>query len=92
MKEIDLKYYLELQKDEIPLSRIPMGIVNSHVFKNLVDSNIIQIAKNGRGKIASVKNPDSYQKFIATYFPQQIDGSSRSANIARFRNSKAQGA
>ena len=91
VKEIDLKYYLELQQDEIPLSKIPTGIVNSHVFKNLVDSNIIQIVKNGRGKIARVKNPESYQKFITTYFPQQMDGSSRSANIARFRNSKATG-
>lgn len=89
MKEIDLKYYLELQQADLPFSSLPASITQTAIFKQLVETNIIAITKNGRGKIAGVKNKESFQKFIQTYFPLQVSGNSRAANIARLRNSKA---
>ena len=89
VKELDLKYYLELQQADITLSRLPASITQSDIFKHLVETRIVIFTKNGRGKIVSVNNNDSYQKFIQRYFPQQVAGNSRAANIARLRNSKA---
>lgn len=89
MKEIDYKYYKELNARELSFSKLPAGMVKSPAFRNLEEAHIISIVKTGRGKTVKVINQLSYDKFLTTHFPENVAGTSRAANISRLRNSKA---
>jgi hypothetical protein len=89
MKEIDFKYYKELNTGELSFSKLPTGMVKSSAFKNLEEARILSIVKTGRGKTVKVINQSAYSKFLATHFPENVAGNSRAANISRLRNSKA---
>jgi hypothetical protein len=89
MKEIDFKYFKSLGFAEMSFSKLPDAITKSSAFNNLIEANILAITKMGRGKIIRVINKDAYDKFMATHFPDQMEGDSRAINISRFRNSKA---
>jgi hypothetical protein len=89
MREIDRTYYLGLKQAAIAFSKLPVGMRDSTTFINLVKSGILIIAKNGRGKMVSISNHDSYLQFLDRYFPEDVIADSRAANIARLRNSKA---
>jgi len=89
MKEVDFKYYYELKKGEMSFSNIPIGITRSNTFKQLSDAGILGITKAGRGKTVRILNPLAYETFLTTYFPENIAGNTRAANIIKLRNSKA---
>lgn len=90
MKEIDFKIYkILLEQQSISKSNVSARVLNSDIFKNLLNTGILSVSKLGRGlKICVSKNED-FKLFFETKFPEDILAVSKSDNIRKFRNSKA---
>lgn len=90
MKQTDYKWYIAIQKGKVPLSSVPKTVRDSIHFMNLLEAGIIDKEKSGRGSNVIVKKPKAYAEFLSTHFPDASnDTKTKSANIRKFRNSKA---
>lgn len=92
MNLVDYKFYTDLKTKTISPNQAPKGVKNSHVFKNLIDAGILRIEKSGRGSKIIIKKLEPYEQFLKNNFPSdEIELEiTKSNNIKRFRNSKAQ--
>jgi len=51
MKEVDYKTYKNLlENNSVSLGNIPKSVINSDIFKGLLNANILEIVKAGRGR------------------------------------------
>lgn len=90
MKEVDFKIYKKLSEDGgISKSGIPSTVERSNAFNNLLNAEILDIAKVGRGLKVFVNKKVQFEKFFKTTFPNQQSKKSKSGNIKKYRNSKA---
>lgn len=89
MKEVDFKIYKKLSVDgAISKSVISKSVFNSNSFKNLLDAEILEITKVGRGLKIIVNKADDFEKFFKTNFPNEVANKSKAGNIKKYRNSK----
>ncbi len=90
MNKTDFKtYQLLLENKIISKSAIPKTVLQSDGFKNLVNAEILQISKLGRGFKIEVCKEIEFEQFFNTYFPETNTSESKSGNIKKYRSSKA---
>jgi hypothetical protein len=90
VKEIDLKIYLSLLSEALQLSKLPKSVLHSQNFKNLLTTNVLEKISVGKGSVITVRKSEILKGFINTHFPDyEIETDSKSANVAKFRDSKA---
>ena len=89
MREVDFKIYKKLRDDSTILkSTIPQSVFKSNSFKNLLDAEILEIKRAGRGLKVVVNKKIEFERFYETYFPNEFTSNSKSGNIKKYRNSK----
>lgn len=69
---------------------IPKTILGAYHFKGLVDSEILEKVKSGRGFRYKINKPTKFDDFFNTHFPEDIEIKDKSDNVRKFRNSKIQ--
>lgn len=90
MKEVDYHtFYRLLEGEALSYSAISSSVKGSSVFKQLLDSGIVEKKKAGRGFCFVVSDTMSYRDFFNTTFPEKDTSISKSGNIRQFRDSKA---
>ena len=90
MKEIDFNIYKLLKEEKgIPNSKITKSVKNSIVFENLIENGILIKNKKGRGIFVSIAKQQEFDIFFKKTFPSESNGYSKSANIKKYRDSKA---
>ncbi|KOF04174.1 hypothetical protein OB69_04135 [Roseivirga seohaensis subsp. aquiponti] len=90
MKETDYHTYHRLLMGEaISHSVLPSRIKHSSIFKQLLESGIVEKTKVGRGFCFMVSDTMNYRDFFSTTFPEKDTSISKSGNIRQFRDSKA---
>jgi len=90
MKEIDFKTYKILKVEKsVSLKKIPQSVCNSDSFENLLQSGILSKRKKGRGYIVSIEKLPEFNVFFKNSFPTDKIEYSKSANIKKYRDSKA---
>lgn len=90
MKEVEFNTYQRLLKSQsLSISRIPKNILNSHSFTSLIEANILQKIKVGRGFKLIINKESEFKKFFTTHFPEHNTSNSKSGNIKKYRDSKA---
>jgi hypothetical protein len=90
MREVDFKIYKKLSEDGgMSKSRIPSTVERSNAFNNLLNAEILDIARVGRGLKVFVNKKEEFEKFFKTTFPNQQSNKSKSGNIKKYKNSKA---
>lgn len=90
MTEIEFKFYREIRSGDIPAGQLPNSIKSSLLFKNLINSKIIDTRKAGRGSLLFVRDKESFDSFYHHHFSEANSGViSKASNIRRLRDSKA---
>ena len=90
MNELNFKIYKSLyETNSISKSSIPKSVLQTDVFKNLLEAKILESSKIGRGFKIEVSKKIEFEKFFKTTFPEQEVNRSKSGNIKKYRNSKA---
>lgn len=91
MNQTDFRTYKKLKEDSsITEGAIPKTVLNSHHFKGLLSSLILEKKKSGRGFRYVVSKVNEFENFFTTYFPKDIEVKNKSDNVRKFRNSKVQ--
>ena len=89
MTETDFRTYKKLfEAKELTENSIPKTVLNSAVFLGLLDSNILEKTKVGRGFRFVVSKATEFDLFFRTYFPEDIVIENKSDNVRKYRNSK----
>lgn len=90
MNEVDFKTYkLLLENKRISKSTIPKSVLQSSIFQNLLQAEILKFSKLGRGFKVEVCKETEFEKFLNSSFPEQDVSKTKSGNIKKYRNSKA---
>lgn len=90
MKLTDYKYYKLLLTDTPSYASLPKSFREAQHFLNLLQANILQKEKSGRGQLIIVKKQDLFEKFLLKHFPEELsEQATKNANIKALRNSKA---
>lgn len=90
MKKVEFETYQALLKNQsLSISKIPKSILNSYLFISLIEANILQKIKAGRGFKITINKKSEFKKFFETHFPQDNVPNSKSGNIKKYRDSKA---
>ena len=91
MNQTDFRTYKKLKEDSFLTEKaIPKTVLNSHHFKGLVSSLILEKTKSGRGFRYEVNKTNEFENFFKTHFPEDIEVKDKSDNVRKFRNSKVQ--
>ena len=91
MNQTDFRTYKKLKEDSFLTEKaIPKTVLNSHHFKGLVSSLILEKTKSGRGFRYKISKPTEFDNFFITHFPEEIEVKDKSDNVRKFRNSKVQ--
>ena len=90
MREVDYRTYQKLNSEgSISKSSIPLSVFKSNAFKNLLDAEILEMKKFGRGLKIVVNKKVKFKSFFKTYFPDEKANKSKAGNIKKYRNSKS---
>lgn len=90
MKEVDFNTYKSLiETGSVSKSAIPKSVLQSDIFQNLLQAEILKSSKLGRGFKIQVSKEVEFEKFFKSSFPEQEVSKSKSGNIKKYRNSKA---
>ena len=90
MKEVDFNTYKSLlETRSVSKSAIPKSVLQSDIFQNLLQAEILKSSKLGRGFKIQVSKEIEFEKFFKSSFPEQEVSKSKSGNIKKYRNSKA---
>jgi len=90
MREVDYRTYkLLLDETTVSQSNIPPSVQKSDIYKGLLVAEILLKSKAGRGLKIYINKKDEFKRFFKNSFPEEIETSSKSANIRKYRNSKA---
>lgn len=90
MKLTDYKYYKLLLTGTSPYATLPKSFREAQHFQNLLQANILEKEKSGRGHLIVVKKQDLFKKFLLKHFPEDLkDQATKNTNIKSLRNSKA---
>ncbi|MCB0588305.1 MAG: hypothetical protein KDD06_23640, partial [Phaeodactylibacter sp.] len=87
------KFYQKIKEGPVTERATPAGIRDSTEFQQLLAGGIVCREKRGRGYVYRVAMPPAFESFWQANFPldTQEDGPpDGAANVARFRDSKAQ--
>lgn len=91
MNQTDFRTYKKLKEDSFLTEKaIPKTVLNSHHFKGLVSSLILEKTKSGRGFRYEIRKSTEFESFFITHFPEDIEVKDKSDNVRKFRNSKIQ--
>ena len=89
MREVDFNIYKKLSVDgSISKSVISKSVFKSNSFQNLLDAEILEITKVGRGLKVIVNKKTDFGNFFKTNFPNEVTNKSKAGNIKKYRNSK----
>lgn len=90
MKLTDYKYYKLLLTDTPPYASLPKSFREAQHFQNLLQANILEKEKSGRGQLIIVKKQELFEKFLFKHFPEELSAqATKNTNIKALRNSKA---
>jgi len=90
MKEVDYKTYKNLlENNSVSLGNIPKSVINSDIFKGLLNANILEIVKAGRGRKIAIIKESKFKAFFKNSFPEDNVSQTKSGNIKKYRDSKA---
>jgi len=90
MKEVDYKTYKNiLENNSISFKKIPKSVINSDIFKGLLNANILEIVKAGRGRKVTIIKESKFKEFFKNSFPEKNVSQTKSGNIKKYRDSKA---
>lgn len=90
MKEVDYKTYKNLLENiSISFKKIPKSVINSDIFKGLLNANILEIVKAGRGRKITIIKESEFKAFFKNSFPEDNVSQTKSGNIKKYRDSKA---
>lgn len=91
MGKIDIKTYkLFMDEDCVSQSKIPLSVQKTNIYQQLLENNILNKTKKGRGFNICINKPDEFGKFFKSNFPNSdINVVSRADNIRKYRDSKA---
>lgn len=90
MREIHFKTYKTLfENKSVSKSVIPISVLQSDTFQNLLRAEILIFSKVGRGFRIEVLKEEDFEKFFNNSFPEHNVSNSKSGNIKKYRNSKA---
>jgi len=90
MKEVDYKTYKKLlESNSVSFKKTPKSVVNSDIFKGLLNADILEIVKAGRGRKISIIKENDFKNFFKNSFPENNVSQTKSGNIKKYRDSKA---
>lgn len=90
MKEVDYKTYKNLlENNSISFGNTPKSVINSDIFKGLLNSDILEIVKAGRGRKITIIKEIEFSEFFKNSFPEDNVSQTKSGNIKKYRDSKA---
>ena len=90
MKEVDYKTYKRLlENNTVSHKGIPKTVSNSDIFKGLINADILEIVKAGRGRKITVVKESEFKDFFKNSFPEENVSKTKSGNIKKYRDSKA---
>jgi len=90
MKEVEYKAYKKLlEHNSVSLKEIPKSVANSDIFKGLLNADILEIVKAGRGRKIIVIKENKFKDFFKNSFPEENVSETKSGNIKKYRDSKA---
>ena len=87
------KFYQKIKEGPVTERATPAGIRDSTEFQQLLAGGIVCREKRGRGYVYRVAVPPAFESFWQANFPLDMEGDGPhdgAANVARFRDSKAQ--
>lgn len=91
MNQVEYKTYLKLRHERFLTEKVvPKSVLNSHVFKGLMDAGIIEKSRSGRGFRYVVTKSIEFESFFKTHIPEDIEVHDKTDNVRKFRNSKVQ--
>lgn len=90
MNQTDFRTYKRLKEHSfLTEGGIPKTVLEAYHFKGLVESEILEKVKSGRGFRYEINKPTEFDNFFKTHFPEDIEIKDKSDNVRKFRNSKA---
>jgi len=90
MKDVEYKTYKKLlENNAVSIKGIPKSVSNSDIFKGLLNADILEIVKAGRGRKITVVKASEFKDFFKNSFPKENVSKTKSGNIKKYRDSKA---
>lgn len=90
MKEVEYKTYKNLlENNSVSFNKIPRSVINSDIFKGLLNADILEIVKAGRGRRITIIKESEFKEFFKNSFPEDNVSQTKSGNIKKYRDSKA---
>lgn len=90
MKEVDYKTYKNLlENNTVSYKKIPKSVLNSDIFKGLLNADILEVVKAGRGRKITIIKESEFKAFFKNSFPEDNVSQTKSGNIKKYRDSKA---
>ncbi len=90
MKEVDYRTYKNLlENNAVSHKKIPNSVLNSDIFKGLLNADVLEIVKAGRGRKITVIKESEFKEFFKNSFPEDSVSQTKSGNIKKYRDSKA---